>query len=269
MVAGRAALGAVLAFLVAAPGAQATDVTRAELSGLAERASSDPAALGELRAVTSVEGAPVDMATALDGAEGAALDERLEALAESAEATPSSEATAEEARVRVQEILAGDPPPPPPSSDGGEAPELPGIPLPLAILAALAILVVAALAARSAGQRTILEREAAEGGVRPKRSGARDLAKEADDAERRGDFAAAVRLRFQAGLVRLDELGSVELRPSLTASGAARESGINVIDGLAAAYERVAFGAREASAGDAETQRSGWREAVDEAKRRT
>ena len=119
------------------------------------------------------------------------------------------------------------------------------------------------------GRRTILQREeATDGSERSRRTRSRDLGREADEAERRGDFAAAVRLRFQAGLVRLDEIGSIELRPSLTASGAVRESGVEAIGALATPYEEIAFGGRTAAQSDAEVQRSGWLRIADEARRR-
>lgn len=217
--------------------------------------------------MTSVDGAPADLETALEGAEGEDLDARLDELVGSAEGAPIESIDADEARASVEEILENEPEPPPISDgeSGGDL-EIPAPSLPVAIFLALAILAIAAVAARGAGQRTILEREVALGGKKPKRASGRDLSREADEAERRGDFAAAVRLRFQAGLTRLDELGSIELRPSLTASGAVRESGLPAIGGLAVAYERVAFGGREASAGDAESQKRGWSEVVNQAR---
>jgi hypothetical protein len=257
---------AALLVAVAPAGAAATDVSRDELVSLAEKAPSDEAALAELRAVTSVDGAPADLETALAGAEGAELDARVDEVARSAEAAPIVAIDADEARASAEDILASEPEPPPVSGDGGGI-ELPSLSLPVTIFFALVIVGLAALAARAAGKRTILEREAAAGGPLSKRASGRDLAREADEAEGRGDYAAAVRLRFQAGLVRLDELGSIELRPSLTASGAMRESGIGEIGGLAAAYERVAFGGRGASAQDADVQRDGWKSVVSEARK--
>ncbi|MDQ3759878.1 MAG: DUF4129 domain-containing protein [Actinomycetota bacterium] len=260
----RAALVAAVALLAAPAGAGATEVSRADLVDLAERAPTDSAALEELRAVTSVDGVPADLESTLAGVEGDDLDARLEEIARSAEDAPPAGLEAAEARARVEEILAGDPPDPPPPSDGGEGVEVPSPSLPLGLVIAVVIVALAIAAASQLGRRTILEREASAGGSNPKRSGARDLSREADEAEGRGDFGAAVRLRFQAGLTRLDELGSIELRPSLTASGAVHESGLAAIAGLATAYERVAFGGRTASAGDAETQRTGWKKVVDE-----
>jgi len=265
-----AALVAVLILTIVPTGAQAADVSRDELIRLANSASTDREELDELRAVTSVDGVPVDLETILSGAKGEELDARLDEIIASAEAAPVASLDADEAQARVEEILAGEPPEPPPAADGDGMIEFPALSTPLAIVIALIVIGLAAVATSRAGQRTILEREAASGvAKRGKRAGARDLAREADEAERRGDFAAAVRLRFQAGLTRLDELGSIELRPSLTASGAASESGIREITRLAEAYERVAFGGRDASENDASVQRAGWSEIVDRARGRT
>ena len=264
-----AALVAAIAILALAPAtAGATEVSRGELIALAERAASESVAVDELRAVTSVDGAPVNIEAVLAGADGDELQARVEAVARSAEAAPAGGIDAAEARARAADILANDElqPPQPASGDGGL--DLPSVPLPVAILLAAAVVLIAALVARGLGRQAVLDREAAAGLPDQAHKTSRDLEREADDAERRGEFAAAVRLRFQAGLTRLDELGSIELRPSLTAAGAARESGLHGVGGLARDYEEVAFGGRGASAGDAEGQRTGWRAAIAEARRK-
>src|SRR5262249_61242968 len=48
------------------------------------------------------------------------------------------------------------------------------------------------------------------------------LEREADAAEHRGDLDAAVRLRFRAGLLRLDRAGAISYRPSITSGQVAR-----------------------------------------------
>jgi len=255
--------------LIGASDAAADDVSKAELSELAARAGSDPAALSELRAVTSVEGTPVDLETALAGAEGEELNARLESLSRSAESVAGEGVDAAEAREQVAGIFAEEDPEPPPSPDEERGATLSAPSLPVALLIGILALAVAAIVAANMGRRTILEREEAadvlDGAERPR---SRDLGREADEAEHRGDFAAAVRLRFRAGLVRLDELGSIELRPSLTASGAVRESGLEAIGALASPYEEIAFGGRAAAQSDAEAQRRGWTRVLEEARRR-
>ena len=268
----RAALVAALLALAGPVDAKATDVTRDELAALAKAAPSDPGALAELRAVTSVDGEPANVDAALAGAEDDELESRLDQLERSAAETTATQTDADDARETVESILDGErteqAPIEPPEDDESSGLDVPAPSLPVSLLIALAVLILAAAAARSMGQRTILEREAEAEGRKPKAQVARDLAKEAGEAERRGDYAAAVRLRFQAGLKRLDELGAISLRPSLTASGAVRESGLRALAGLAAAYEQVVFGGRKASAGDAAEQRTGWEGVVAEARER-
>lgn len=267
---GAALVAAALLSLAGAPGARATEVSRSELAALAERAPDDPAARAELEAVTSVDGSPADLRAALAGARGPVLDARLSELARSARDTSTTGGVeASEARSRAADILADDELRPPEPAGDGDGLELPDVPLWLALAAALAILALSAVVARSLGRNTVIERErtaAIDREAAPARP--RELDREADEAERNGDYAAAVRLRFQAGLKRLDAMGAIELRPSLTAAGAARESGSGIVARLADAYERIAFGGREASAGDAQAHRSGWRDAVREARPR-
>ena len=264
----RAALVAALILAAAPSTAMATDVSGTELAELAAAARSDPAALAELEAVTSVDGAPANVAAALEGASGSELDARLAVLEGSAPgAAPEGAPPAAEARARASQVLADDELRPPEPSGGGGI-ELPGVPLWLALVVALALAVVAALVARSFGRASVIERERANGEGAEPSPRARDLEREAAAAERRGDYATAVRLRFQAGLLSLHALGAISLRPSLTAAGAARESGSELVGGLARSYERIAFGGREAGAGEAEEQRHGWGTVARELRRR-
>src|SRR5262249_9008729 len=84
--------------------ASATAVTAAELRALAERAGSDPGALAQLRAVTRVDGVPVDLHAALAGAQGAAPVGRLAALSGGAGAPPVD---AGQAREQAAAVLSG------------------------------------------------------------------------------------------------------------------------------------------------------------------
>ena len=74
---------AVLIAVVGTPAFAASDVSAARFRSLARDAIDDPEALAELREVTSVDGEPIDIAPALQGAEGAELDRRLEVIANS------------------------------------------------------------------------------------------------------------------------------------------------------------------------------------------
>lgn len=84
------------------------------------------------------------------------------------------------------------------------------------------------------------------------------LEREASTAEGRGDHAAAVRLRYRAGLLRLAAAGRVRLRPSLTAGQARQQLGSERFDELSETFEQVAYGDRAAAPADAERAREGW-----------
>jgi hypothetical protein len=80
----------------------------------------------------------------------------------------------------------------------------------------------------------------------------------ADDAARRGDFDSAVRLRFRAGLLRLDRARAIEFRPSMTTGEVAGRLASRVFDELATSFEAIAYGGRRAGAADVDDSRTGW-----------
>lgn len=85
-----------------------------------------------------------------------------------------------------------------------------------------------------------------------------ELERRADESERHGDLDRALRLRFRAGLVRLDEAGVVRLRPGLTNSTVGRALRSRDFDGLANDFDEVAYGGRPATPLDVTTARSTW-----------
>jgi len=97
--------------------------------------------------------------------------------------------------------------------------------------------------------------------------GPQELERRAAQAERDGDLDAAVRLRFQAGLLRLDDARAIELRPSLTSGEIARHLRSARFDGLARTHDAVAYGGRPAVADDAARAREEWPAVVGEARR--
>jgi hypothetical protein len=94
------------------------------------------------------------------------------------------------------------------------------------------------------------------------------LEREADDAERNGNLDHALRLRFQAGLLRLDQRGAIRYRPSLTTGEVRRALGDETFDDLAATFERVAYGRFPADAADVSAAREQWPRVLDTASRR-
>ena len=91
------------------------------------------------------------------------------------------------------------------------------------------------------------------------------LEREADAAERRGDFDASLRLRFRAGLLRLDRAGAIHFRPSITTGQVARRLRLRNFDDLAVRFDAVAYGGRHASATDLRSARAEWPRVLEQA----
>src|SRR5204862_3309692 len=114
-------------------------------------------------------------------------------------------------------------------------------------LVAIAVVALAALGAfrlaRRRGGRTV------ELGGRRARGAAedpRELEREADEAERNGDFERALRLRFRAGLVRLARTEAIPRRQSLTNGEIARRLHSRGFGRLATDFDEVVYGRRPA-----------------------
>jgi hypothetical protein len=277
--AGRRALLATLLALALAPAARASDVSLPELLRLAARARTDPTALARLKQVDSVAGTPVDMRRELEGAKGAVLRHRLGTLAG---AVPGSAADARRARGDAGAILSqrrfhrhGTPAPfrrplrwlshwvhRVGSAIGGLIDRI-GKHVPggnrtvWTVIAAFVIAIAAALAARIVRRqaRQELVRERAE---QPRALDPRRLEREADEAERAGDLERAIRLRFRAGLLRLDRAKAIELRDSMTSGEVARKLRSPDFDGVARTFDEVVYGRREARPPDVQSHREGW-----------
>jgi len=270
----RAALLAAVALAAAPAPALADDVTGPELRELASRAASDPAALQRLRLVTRVDGRPADVAGSLERAVGRDLQARLRALA----AAPEADADAGAARADAEDILGErrfratqvegpfrgllrrigrlvDPVRDFVSGIDGAIPGPRGVVWALLALVAggLAWLIATRTARRRASLALTTGRRAGSRAASPA-----DLEREAAEAERRGDHELALRLRFRAGLLRLDERGAIELRPSLPTREVSRRLGSHDFDRLAADFDAVVYGRRPASANDVAAAREGW-----------
>jgi hypothetical protein len=287
----RALAIALLGAALGAPPAAAEEVTRGELRRLAQRAATSPAALEQLRRVDSVDGRPVDVEAALRGATGEEAAARAEVLAESL--TPVSQDTSARARGRAQEILRGrrytgtDLPRPfqrplrwlgdrlrpigewisDSLSAIGRA--IPGGPVVFWTLLGLVVVALGALIGRQAARRSV----AAAGSAAPAASGApaetpRRLERAAEAAERDGRWEEALRLRFRAGLLRLDERQLLEYRPSLTTGEAAEILRLEAFDRLGARFDAVAYGGQPAAEADAQDARRDWTDVLESAGRR-
>jgi hypothetical protein len=123
----------------------------------------------------------------------------------------------------------------------------------LAVVVAAAVLTVRLSARRGRSASVTGRAVTGEDSLDPGR-----LERLADEAERGGDLDAALRLRFRAGLVRLDEAGVVRLRPGLTNSAVGRALRSPRFDELAGNFDEVAYGGRPATQADVATARTAW-----------
>jgi hypothetical protein len=278
------ALSAAAAVL-AAP-ARADDVSAAELRALAARAADDPAALAALRRVDSVDGRPFDAGRLLAAADGDELERRLEVLAGGGGAAGADPGRARaeaaeilsERRFREEEVprpfrgalaWVGDRLRP-----VGEAAimvvdwlagPLPGGRSTFWVLVSLGALAVAAVVASRvvrgrAHAATERARAAGGGAADPRR-----LEREADEAERRGELERALRLRFRAGLHRLQRAEAIPARDSLTSGEVAAALRSDDFDRAASTFDEVVYGRRPAVPRDVESSREAWARVLERA----
>lgn len=270
----------VLGFLLGASPVAAVEVDAERFRSLAHRARTDPAALAELRRVDRVDGRPVDVGRALEGADPDELAERLEVLAGRGE---GEEVDAESLRGKAGEILASER-----YRDtrerggldallrriagwfGDAARSLPlGAWLLWGVVAGLVGAGTVALTSFLVGRRGAeVERAVRLGSAgRDGEDDPRALEREARRAERDGDLVEAMRLLFRAGFVRLDAEGVLRVRPSLTVGEAARRLRMGTFDRLARLFDEVVYGGRAPSAKQLEAVRRAWSRVLEEARR--
>ncbi len=273
--AGAVLLLAALASWFAPAVAQATAVSAAEFRTLAREAQDDRAALNELRQVDSVDGRRVDVPGALRGARGAALDARLEALAAPYAAVPA----ATDPRAEARAVLA---------EDRFQQTEVPGpfkgiidwlrdrlssLDVPLdwlddllpggrsvvwIVLGTLLVVAVWSVSRRLLSRRVQASTEAERAAVAARGDDPRALDRRADAAEAAGDLEAALRLRFRAGLLRLDARGAIEFRPSISTYEVRRALHSDDFDTLAATFDDVVYGGRPPEHDDLTAARERW-----------
>jgi hypothetical protein len=94
-----------------------------------------------------------------------------------------------------------------------------------------------------------------------------ELERRASAAEQAGDLATAVRLRFVAGVLRLDRAGVISYRSSLTTGQLRSAVASGSFAELAAAFDEIAYGGRVARPADVEQSTAGWPRVLAEASR--
>jgi hypothetical protein len=266
-----AGVALVLAVAAASPGiAQATEVTADEFRTLAGEAVDDRAALAALRRVDVVDGQPVDVRGALRGARGDDLEVRLRNL--EASVPEEGQPLPIDPRAEARDVLAEDrfqTDSPRPLKGffewlGELVPSLGQLPGPPAVTWLVLAAIIGVLA-WVLGRRTLTRRidtsEAAQAAVEA-RDDPRTLERLAAEAEAAGEFEQALRLRFRAGLLRLDAHGAIAYRPSISTREVSRKLRSEDFDALALTFDDVVDGGRAADDADLEEARSRWREVV-------
>ena len=140
-----------------------------------------------------------------------------------------------------------------------------GRPVVLVILSLLVLLAAAGLARRSIRRGAAATARAARARA-PARDDPDALEHEADRAAANGEWETAVRLRFRAGLLRLDARRLIEYRPSLTTGEVAAAVGSPAFERVGADFDAIAYGGRAASQDDEAASREGWQRVLSEAR---
>jgi hypothetical protein len=127
-----------------------------------------------------------------------------------------------------------------------------------ALLGGLVVLAAALLAGRTAARRGGRRLDHLERALVSTEADPEQLESAADGAERSGDLALALRLRFRAGLLRLAHARVIPVPDSLTSGEVRRLLRLREFDALARAHDEVVYGGRTASADDAARARESW-----------
>jgi hypothetical protein len=255
--------------------AHATAVSAAEFRTLAGEAADDRGALEELRQVDSVDGKRVDVRGALRGARGEALDARLQALA----ALYTELRSAGDPRAQARDVLAESRfhqakiPGPFTGILEWIGDRLPSFDVPLdwlddllpggrsvvwIFLAAVCGGLGWAISRRLLTSRVRASTQAEQALAAARDEDPRGLDRRADAAEAAGDLEAALRLRFRAGLLRLDERGTIEFRPSISTYEVRRALHSEDFDTLASTFDDVVYGGRPPEDEDLAAARERW-----------
>jgi hypothetical protein len=279
----RLAATLLAALALAAPSTAAAQeaVSGAELTALAERAADDEAARAQLLAVERVDGRPVAVREAMDAARGAELEQRARLIAASltaaGEAAATAESRSEAQRVLEQRRYHGAELPRPFAGPLGwlgeqiqpfidwindQGVNVPGGPLVLWMILSAGVLLAAMTVTGTTIRRRALAIERAREAALPAIDDPRALEREADRAERDAEWERAVRLRFRAGLLRLDRRQVIAYRPSLTTGEVARAVSSPAFREVGERFDAIAYGGRPAEREDAEHARRGWAEVL-------
>jgi hypothetical protein len=141
-----------------------------------------------------------------------------------------------------------------------------GRPVVFVILSALVLLAAAALARGSIRRRAAAAVRAVRART-PAREDPAELEREAARAAAAGEWETAVRLRFRAGLLRLDARELIVYRSSLTTGEVAAAVGSPTFERVGADFDEIVYGGRPAGEQDDAASREGWQRLLSEVRR--
>jgi hypothetical protein len=142
---------------------------------------------------------------------------------------------------------------------------LPGGPVALWMVLAAGVLLAAGTVTGTSIRRRALAIERRRAAALPEAEDPAALERAAERAERDGDYERAVRLRFRAGLLRLDRRRVLAYRPSLTTGEVARAIHAPAFADVGARFDEIAYGGRPAQADDAAAAERGWKDVLAQA----
>jgi hypothetical protein len=131
----------------------------------------------------------------------------------------------------------------------------------LVIIVVLVVVVISRLAIRRRAATAL-----GDGGRRARRG--RDdpaaLEREAERAEADGDFEHAIRLRFRAGVLRLQLAGRVQRGDTTATRAIGRQLNSHLFDAIGDTFDAVAYGGNPATERDARSTRESWTRVLSE-----
>ena len=269
-----AAVALALVLSIAIP-AQGVERSSAEFLDLASEARTDPSAIPALLETTSIDGTPVDADRLLGDHE--TLHARLDTVLDQREVDVDTGASTLAESILVEERF---------DTAGGVAAgaviQAWLLRLVSGILAAIEesipgglgtvgwVLLVGAVVgmgvvARSLlrrRERSIEEQEAAASSEARRRPAA--LERRASEAEGGGRYEEALRLRFQAALLRLDAHGAIRFHDGITSGQVVERVAHGLLPGLVGTHDEVVYGGRTATIEDVRASKTQWPRVINE-----
>jgi hypothetical protein len=221
-------------------------ITSEQLSDLADEAQTNPAALDQLRAVTELDGQPINMSEIVDGASPQVVLERIDTLT-NLDITGTAQQEPEDFGSVLRPPSAGD-----------------GTFLAYILIAVLAIALLVVWLRTRQNRRKIPVSMPAPATTTSLDAQRRTYADEARSATSDGDYATAVRLWFRWGLAAMEERGKIDDHAVATAGTLRETSSHQHANRVARDFDVVVYAERPATRAMAEDLEQVWSEILAE-----